>query len=144
MTDEELEKKAVEAFEVSEWKNHSLHPSRVYTDGYIAGAKENQPTDEEMLKRLSKNGLITLDKWKYPSKGEFPEEFKLVAVSIKGFDYTTTGLYIPKKNGNKYTRTYDTWLCQIPYHAAEYMDNADIIAWQYLPEVPKETCDANS
>lgn len=85
------------------------------------------------------NQLKERQRWHYPSKGELPEEFKLVAVSIKRFDYTTTGLYIPKKDGSIFTQVVDKWLCQIPYHAGEYRSNEDIIAWQYLPEPPKES-----
>ena len=107
---------------------------------YERGADSETCYDELywILKKAFNAGKKNAPKWHYPSKGEFPEEFKLVAVSIKGFDYTTTGLYIPEKDGGIVIRTVDKWRCQIPYHADEYKDNEDIVAWQYLPEPPKE------
>lgn len=57
MTKEELEKKAEESYWDSD-ASGSMSSKNCYVVGYIAGAKENQPNAEEMIKRLLKGGYI--------------------------------------------------------------------------------------
>lgn len=61
MKKEELTKKAIESY-AKKLKDSSYYETGeegAYICGYIAGAKENQPTVEEMLKRLLKGGYVT-------------------------------------------------------------------------------------
>lgn len=65
MTDKELEIKAKEyanKTQFTEYDNPSLAESLDISEeikqAYLAGAKENQPTVEEMLKRLLKGGYV--------------------------------------------------------------------------------------
>lgn len=57
MTEEELKKKAEESYWDST-ASGSMSSKNCYVVGYIAGAKENQLTVEEMLKRLLKGGYV--------------------------------------------------------------------------------------
>lgn len=60
MTEEELVKKATEWIRSQGWSEENL-PNDEYVqmcDAYVAGAKENQPNAEEMIKRLLKGGYI--------------------------------------------------------------------------------------
>ena len=63
MTREELEKKAKlyadEHYADKDEKGDWLSDEEMMSRAYLAGAKENQPNAEEMIKRLLKGGYIT-------------------------------------------------------------------------------------
>jgi hypothetical protein len=92
MTNKELEIKAKEyanKTQFTEYDNSSLSESLDISEelkqAYIAGAKENQPTVEEMLKRLLKGGYVKsgiyekkehAQQWHIVVDGDLPKEKK--------------------------------------------------------------------
>jgi|GEM_PF-2512283 len=92
MTDKELEKKAKEyanKTQFTEYDNPSLSESLDISEdikqAYIDGGKENQPTVEEMLKRLIKGGYVKSgiyekkehsQQWHIVTNGDLPKEKK--------------------------------------------------------------------
>lgn len=86
-TDKELEEKATEWVRNQGWSEENL-PSDEYIqmcNAYIAGAKENQPTVEEMLKQLLKGGYVKsgiyekkehAQQWHIVVDGDLPKEKK--------------------------------------------------------------------
>ena len=65
-------------------------------------------------------------KWHYPSKGELPEVSKLLLIRIPGC--YVLGWY--RDNAWYFDRNYNFDYCE--------SIECEIIAWQYLPEPPKE------
>lgn len=87
MTDKKLEKKAEESY-AKRLKDSSYYETGeegAYICGYIAGAKENQPTVEEMLKQLVKGGYVKsgicekkehAQQWHIVADGDLPKDKK--------------------------------------------------------------------
>lgn len=152
MTDEELELKAKESFNNKLQKDVcycTYNEEKIYKDGYISGAKENQPTVEEMLKRLLKggyvksgicekkeNGSIWHDLRKDPD--DLPKVDSLVRVRLmSGMEHICeTCYYEPSEDEIGYGKLIISF-----YELnGEWIDDTEIIAWCEIPKFEVEEC----
>lgn len=140
--DEELENKATEWIRSQGWSEENL-PNDEYVqmyDAYIAGAKENQPNAEEMIKRLLKDiktgisdvkeNLVFHNLIKNPN--DLPKNDNKIlffAKDISGIENHYLNRY---SLGNYYT-TYKLFVAHSPGYSKEFAIT-EVLYWWELAE----------
>ena len=94
-------------------------------------------TVDEIFKDGAEYGYNKANKWHYPSKGEYPEDVKINEFEIFN-PLVLVFFYHEDSYGNKVNVFgLDRWRGS-PFNEWKTYYKYNVIAWQYLPEPPKE------